>query len=278
VTLDRLLAETSVPEREHFSQQTAHQLDRLLSRMAAVQRYRLVRKYCGGRVLDAGTGITSLRWLRTLPAEALTAVTGAGLMARRMRDTLGPSPEHERILTGNWADPTFLAGEFFDTVIADYLIGAIDGFAPYFQDEMIYRLRALTAGRLYLVGLEPYVLDRPSTPAGDMVFRIGRLRDVFLLLAGQKAYREFPLAWVEERLAQAGFEIIETKRFPIRYRARFVNAQLDMCIHRLHLVPDDLRDSLKAHVEALRAQALALEARLGGLRHGFDYVVTAEPR
>ncbi|MBL0936761.1 MAG: class I SAM-dependent methyltransferase [Rhizobiaceae bacterium] len=231
-----------------------------------------------GAVLDAGTGINSLRWLRTLPASELTAVTGAELMVRRMRDALGPSPAHERILTGNWADPAILAGEKFDTVVADYLIGAMDGFAPYFQEEMFTRLRALTAGRLYLVGLEPYVVDRPSTPAGDIVFRIGHLRDAVLLLSGQKPYREFPLAWVEVQLERAGFAVVATRRFPIRYRARFVNAQLDMCVHRLHLVPDDLRDALAAHVETLRAEALAMEAKLGGLRHGFDYVVAAEPR
>ncbi|MCO6388939.1 class I SAM-dependent methyltransferase [Aliihoeflea sp. 40Bstr573] len=231
-----------------------------------------------GRVLDAGTGINSLRWLRTLPADDLTAVTGADLMVRRMSDALGPSPVHERILTGNWADPDFLAGETFDTVIADYLIGAMDGFAPYFQDEMIARLRQLTAGRLYLVGLEPYVLEKPSTPAGDIVFRIGRLRDTFLLLSGQKPYREFPMSWVEAQLERAGFAIVSTKRFAIRYRARFVNAQLDMCAHRLHLVPEDLRSALSAHVEGLRTEALAMEARLGGLRHGFDYVIAAEPR
>jgi hypothetical protein len=231
-----------------------------------------------GRILDAGTGINSLRWLRTLPTSGLTAVTGAELMVRRMRDALGPSPAHERILTGNWADPGFLAGETFDTVVADYLIGAMDGFAPYFQEEMFARLRALTAGRLYLVGLEPYVADKPSTPAGEIVFRIGRLRDTFLLLSGQKPYREFPQAWVEAQLERAGFAVLATKRFPIRYRARFVDAQLDMCVHRLHLVPDDLRDALAAHVETLRAEALAMEAKLGGLRHGFDYVVAAEPR
>jgi hypothetical protein len=231
-----------------------------------------------GRVLDAGTGINSLRWLRSVTTDTLIAVTGAELMVRRMRDALGPSPAHEQIMTGNWADPDFLSRDTFDTVVADYLIGAMEGFAPYFQDEMIARLRKLTTGRLYLVGLEPYVMEKPETPAGDMVFRIGRLRDTFLLLSGQKPYREFPMAWVEAKLSRAGFFVIATKRFPIRYRARFVNAQLDMCVNRLHLVPGDLRPALAGHVETLRMEALALESQCGGLRCGFDYVIAAEPR
>lgn len=230
-----------------------------------------------GNVLDAGTGINSLRWLRTLPAESLTAVTGAEMMVRRIGEALGPSPANERILAGNWADPAFLRNETFDVVLADYLIGAIDGFAPYFQDAMIERLRAACAGRLYLVGLEPYVLDKPSDPEADIVFRIGRLRDTFLLLSGQKTYREFPLAWVTRHLERAGFRTIDIRKFPIRYRARFVNAQLDMCANRLHLVPEDLRSALAAHVENLREQALRLETKNEGLRLGFDYVIAAEP-
>lgn len=37
------------------------------------------------------------------------------------------------IVIGNWRDEKFLEGQVFDTVLADYLVGAIDGFAPYFQ-------------------------------------------------------------------------------------------------------------------------------------------------
>lgn len=30
-------------------------------------------------------------------------------------------------------------GGGFDTILADYLIGAVDGFSPYEQDEVIHR-------------------------------------------------------------------------------------------------------------------------------------------
>ncbi len=35
--------------------------------------------------------------------------------------------------------------------------------------------------------------------------------------------------------------------------------------------------SLQAHIADLRAQALALMAGEGGLRHGHDYIIVAEP-
>lgn len=44
----------------------------------------------------------------------------------------------DRILVGNWMDEQFCSqlGKF-DTILADYLIGAVDGFSPYTQDIII---------------------------------------------------------------------------------------------------------------------------------------------
>jgi len=44
------------------------------------------------------------------------------------------------IIIGNWDNVDFLLGRKFDTILADYLIGAIDGFSPYFQDLVFERL------------------------------------------------------------------------------------------------------------------------------------------
>lgn len=44
------------------------------------------------------------------------------------------------IIIGNWDNADFLSGRKFDTILADYLIGAIDGFSPYFQDLVFERL------------------------------------------------------------------------------------------------------------------------------------------
>ena len=44
----------------------------------------------------------------------------------------------DRLLVGNWMDERFCneLGQY-DTILADYLIGAIDGFSPYAQDIII---------------------------------------------------------------------------------------------------------------------------------------------
>jgi hypothetical protein len=232
-----------------------------------------------GAFLDAGTGTNSIGWVSSLATERWVAVTGATGHAVQVRDAsdAGRRPQ-DRIIVANWADPALLAGERFDTVLADYLIGAVEGFAPYFQEGMIRRLHGVTAGRLYLVGLEPYVVSPPRTEAGQVIFEIGRFRDAVLLHAGERPYREYPMDWVLEQLASAGFRILAAKRFPIRYRARFVNSQIDMCASRLVKLEDRaLAAALHARGEALRAQALTLAEREDGLRHGYDYVIAAEP-
>lgn len=83
-----------------------------------------------GTVLDAGTGVKSLQWIQTLPTERWTAVTAARSLADKTRAALGSAMRpQDRLLVGNWVDDSLLAGETFDTILVDYLVGAIEGFA-----------------------------------------------------------------------------------------------------------------------------------------------------
>ncbi len=182
-------------------------------------------------------------------------------------------------MLGNWADPELLRGEVFDTVLADYLLGAVEGFAPYLQDQLFARLRKLVGRRLYVVGLEPYVLDEPDNAAGRLIWEIGRLRDACLLLAGETPYREYPAAWAAAALERAGLRVLTQKAFANRYRPGFIESQIGMCRQRLSRLADrELAAALGRHAEDLRARALARMEAEGGLRHGHDYVIVAEPR
>jgi hypothetical protein len=232
-----------------------------------------------GRFLDAGTGVKSLQWIDTLETDDWTAITAAPGMVREVRDVgnIKLRPQ-DRILLGNWADEGLLAGETFDTVLVDYLVGAIEGFSPYWQDRVFHRLRPHVAGRLYLIGLEPYVPFDAETEAGRVIVEIGRLRDACLLLAGDRPYREFPADWVIRHLQQSGFRLVDVRQFPIRYRERFVDGQLDMCLRRLQRFgSEDLAAAMHGEVERVRTRAREILQREDGLPHGSDYVIAAEP-
>lgn len=234
-----------------------------------------------GSMLDSGAGVKSLQWIQTLPTDRWTAITAARSMADEVRAALGDGIRpKDQLLVGNWIDDSLLAGETFDTVLVDYLVGAIEGFTPYWQDRVFERLRPLVAdnGRLYVIGLEPYVQYTPTTESGRIIWEIGRVRDACLLLAGERPYREYPLEWMLRQLERAGFRIVESRRFPIRYGPRHVNGQLDMCRRRLQRFSSPvLGNSMLEYVEELRLRALAVHAREGGLRHGHDYVIAVEP-
>ena len=232
-----------------------------------------------GRVLDAGTGPRSLGWLKTLETEAITAVTGDPLMKRQVERIVGEwQRAQDRLVVGNWTDAELLAGERFDIVLADYLLGSIEGFAPYFQDRLFERLRPLTAGRLYLTGVEPYVVDRPRDEGAALIWRIGRYRDACLMLLGKKPYREYPLDWVLAQLARSGFAVTATRKFPASYSTKFVNGQIDLPRPGLEKMGDRaLADALIARGEALRARAVTHIERHGPLKGGFSYLVAADP-
>lgn len=232
-----------------------------------------------GTVLDAGTGRSSMRWLLGLQTARWTAVTGATAMAAQTRAEIGDAMrEQDRLLVGNWADPELLAGERYDVVLADYLLGAIEGFAPYWQGRLFARLRPLVGGRLYMIGLDPYVHGVPDDPAGRLVNEIGRLRDACLLMSGQQPYREYPLDWSLRQLERAGFRIVDAQTVPILYGQRFVDSQLGLCRQSVDRLRDRaLAAPLLAHIADLRTRALAHVAGEGGLRHGHDYIIVAEP-
>ena len=227
-----------------------------------------------GRVLDAGTGDHSLSWLRTLESESLTLVTGAGARARRLEEGLRVQ---DRALVGNWQDPTLLFEERFDVVLADYLLGAIDGFAPYFQGQLFGRLRPHVGGVLYVVGKEP-LPDHTPTEGGQAILEIERVRDSCILLAQHRCYREYPQAWVERSLGESGFEVLGAWSEGIVYSAGHIERQLKVCSNKLRFFKDPaLAEAMALHIEALRSRALVLAEIEGGVTLGNDYVVVARP-
>ncbi|MBI4600963.1 MAG: class I SAM-dependent methyltransferase [Planctomycetes bacterium] len=232
-----------------------------------------------GSVLDAGTGAHSLEWVAGLATSRWTAVTADASAAERLRkDFAARMRPADRIIAGNWGDPLFLHADVHDVVLADYLLGAVDGFAPYLQDRLFGRLRPLVGQRLYVVGLEPYPGEAPH-PWGQVILEIARLRDACILLAGHRTYREYPLDWTVRSLEESGYSVEEAKAFPIRYGPRFVNGQLDVCRSKLRYLCDrSLAKELERAIEDLRGRALALHEVHRGALFGEDYVVDARPR
>jgi hypothetical protein len=218
-----------------------------------------------GAVLDAGTGRHSLSFVKSLPTTRWTAVSAQAHPALE-----GDRPQ-DRIVLGNWTDPGLLVGETFDTILVDYVLGALDRFAPYFQNAFFERLRPHCRGRIYVVGLEPY--GAASDEGGSIVWEIARLRDACILLAGDRCYREYPRAWVKDRMAHAGFEITSDRAFPIRYGPAFVKGQLDVCRRKLVRIDGVVRSALAARIENVAARANGYLSRVGPIQFGEDYVI-----
>jgi len=234
-----------------------------------------------GRVLDAGSGVISLGWLLGQKTRSWTAVSADTQMHAALQHAAGARQRpQDCIVLGNWTDEKLLRGQQFDTVLADYLIGALEGFAPYWQESLFARLRPLVRQRLYIIGLEPYVPYWPPAENGAarLVCEIGRLRDSCLLLAGQRPYREYPADWALRQLRQAGFHILQARHFAGQYGAQFIHNHLGVCAQCIaHLQDRNLAAQLTAHMHDVQRRAQAWIATHGALVHGNDYVIAAQP-
>jgi len=232
-----------------------------------------------GAVLDAGTGVQSARWIAGLATSRWTAVSADPEHLAEVRSAVGAAMRpQDRLIAGNWTDPALLSGDVHDVVIADYLLGAIEGYAPYFQAGLFARLRPLVGRRLFVIGVDPYIFAEAEDDAGRLVKEIGRFRDACALLAGVLPYREFPAEWVVDRLRQAGYRLIYADRFPTGYDSDWIDRQFKDCRHLIQRVENKrLVEALVAAAATLHERAVDICGSRGGLKHGHEYVIAAEP-
>jgi len=312
-----------------------------------------------GKVLDAGTGVHSLRWIATLGGLGRTrnnrTTSHKGLtdfVAVTADETMRHTVQHEmdalglnhlgKIVIGNWfpaasnnnnsnnnnnnnhnnshdagtTDEAALRSidydetgqrQLYDTIIADYLIGAMDGFSPYKQDMMLDLLaqRLQPGGRLYIVGLEP-IPDSYGTPPNSpqaIISDVRRIRDACILLAGDRCYREYPVEWIERQLhskqAQPSppahtndstnnnhssntprLHWLASKQFPILYSHRTIVKQIEVARKKLPQIPSKaLARELSNTLRELELRSYAATEQISKttrIQCGFDYVVSAE--
>ena len=226
-----------------------------------------------GTVLDAGTGRSSLCWIVKHKHTRVDAVTAAssGIYSQNVAERVAHSAHAEvNVILGNWKDEKMLAGRQYDVVVADFLIGAVESFWPFGQDEMFARLLDLVrpGGYLLFVGLEPYELVFPPTNA---VRRIEALGDAAALLAGGASYREMPQEWVRRQLQRhAGFKVVSSQKFTSNLGQNYVNSQLGYASKQaLRLPSAQLRDAFLASARSMRSEAAQFEAK------GYNYAIVA---
>jgi hypothetical protein len=240
-----------------------------------------------GNILDAGTGMHSLRWMATLSETRgmtqFTAITADENMQRNVQqesDALEVS-HLGKIVIGNWFGdaPIQLEEQSYDTILADYLIGAMDGFSPHQQDQIIPKLVQCLkpGGRLYIVGLQP-LPDSAPTAEATIICKIRQVRDACILLAGHRCYREYPVDWLERQIEDhPQLELLSTKHFPILYKQQTIVNQINVARSKFPLFPTpELADSMKSVLDDLEAKSLEATQRVGRIRLGFDYVVMAQ--
>lgn len=267
-----------------------------------------------GSFLDAGTGVHSLRWIATLANDDVnnprlknslsttmtdfTAVTADETMRRNVQrevDELGIA-HLGQVVIGNWFPPdgddsqslasidTDEDGNLkkYDTILADYLIGAMDGFSPYTQDQMIEKLakRLKPGGRLYIVGLQPIPdsYGAPDSPE-NIICEVRKVRDACILLAGDRCYREYPLDWVERQVSltnssDASLKLLGSKKYPILYRHHTIMKQINVGRRKLSRFPTKaLADEMKIVLDDLEKRSRdATEKVNKRIELGFDYV------
>jgi hypothetical protein len=222
-----------------------------------------------GDVLDAGTGASSWDWLLARDCRSRTGITAEEPRAQALRGRPGMQPGDE-VVVGLWQDPELLRGRKFDVILADYLLGACDRYAPHFQEEMLERVLEKCSGWLFLIGLEPP--PPPSNPAQTVLFEVAQLRDAVQLLLGFRPHRELPQAWVERHLSARGARVDWKERYHNLYDQDWVAREVASLERNLQLMEDrGLAQVLRRRCHGLRQQAA--EHLSKPVSYSYDYLL-----
>lgn len=98
-------ANTGCLERDVLDRVNAHALDRFLSHLASVSRYRIIRKYASGVVVDAACGTGFGSWILS-KCPAMSRVVGFDISSETVEQATVEFPECE-FLTADFASPEF---------------------------------------------------------------------------------------------------------------------------------------------------------------------------
>lgn len=232
-----------------------------------------------GDVLDAGTGRESLKWLSRIQAKSLTAVTASETMKQEtLRTAEEVGVENLQMVLGNWfGDEPINFDKKFDTILADYLIGAISGFADYYQEMIIPKLveQLKPGGYLYIIGWEPIPLS--GLYADQHIISSMRIvRDTSIMMVGELYYREYPLEWVERQIANTpNCELTNSTKYSIWYGFEKIKSQLDVGRQKLPKFPSKkLARAMRELIDDIEEEARWATTKNGGtIYQGFDYVV-----
>eukprot|EP00457_Paulinella_chromatophora_P012467 gb/GEZN01012677.1/.p1 GENE.gb/GEZN01012677.1/~~gb/GEZN01012677.1/.p1 ORF type:complete len:240 (-),score=22.41 gb/GEZN01012677.1/:120-839(-) len=197
----------------------------------------------------------------------------------------------ENLVVGQWSDPSLLREETFDTILADYLIGSVDGFEPFTQHELVCRLKELMSSTsvLHLIGNEPFpviyerlpgshwqtLLEEPiDLSLAKLVVDTAAFRDSAQILAGYRPYREHPLSWHISALKRCGFSVVNVTAFPTLYGELWLRNQAELGIsYARRIKSEHVRNSLVDFGTSLQANSSQLRR---GVCVGMDFLITAK--
>ena len=122
------------------------------------------------------------------------------------------------------------------------------------------------------VGTEP-IPERGDTPEQQLIADVCRTRDAAILLGNdrKRIYREYPLSWVLEHLATAGFKVSGVGSFNITYSSKTVLRQLGVAERKLPFMEEGLRAGMASRIAMLKEQALM--TKWSGVQFGADYAI-----
>ncbi len=163
----------------------------------------------------------------------------------------------------------------FDIVTGEFLLAAAAAYSPFQEPELINELvRVLKPGGLIMFTGWQVETGQAQTAAGKAFRSLFQLREAVHLLLGRTCFREFPSAWVRNRLVERGFGQLLLTTIPD------VHHNLDWFVDQIRanindLANDGLTHSLQELLTDRTRQLYQQVSFVSGFEFGSIYAITA---
>ncbi len=178
----------------------------LFMRKTSVRK--IPKKIIEGKVVfDAGTGVSSIEFLRSCNPKKIIAVTNNKNEVQEIKDQKLNKGVDIKFLIKDIADKKFVLPEKVDVIFAGYFFSALQGTRPFKTLAVMKNFKKLLKKGGAIIIEDFYWKENLKTPQDILVKNLLNLKDGLKTIFGIKYPQQMPVDYLQELLEIAGYKI-----------------------------------------------------------------------
>jgi cyclopropane fatty-acyl-phospholipid synthase-like methyltransferase len=171
-------------------------------------RSKISKKIIEGKVIfDAGTGVSSIEFLKSCNPKKIIAVTNSKNEIQEIKKQKLDKNIDIKFLLKDISDKKFTLSEKVDVIFAGYFFSALQGTKPFKTLSVMRNFRKFLKRDGIIIIEDFYWEQKFKKPQDVLVKKLWNLKDGLKMILGIKFPQQMPVDYLQELLEIAGYRI-----------------------------------------------------------------------